>query len=134
MSKAVTLLPPQALGGLYRVKFTFYRTPEGISRAKSHKCCSYIKTGLQNSRCRGRKGEGGGNKRTELLVKQEILTSYIYVPTFGNAKSHFFCLLYNVSTLNQCRNLSCGTVACKHFDSYQGYPNYRWNIIRYAKG
>jgi hypothetical protein len=34
-------------------------------------------------------------------------------------------LLHNVSTLNQCRKLSCGKVVCKHFASYQGYPNYR---------
>jgi hypothetical protein len=26
----------------------------------------------------------------ELLVKPEILTSYIYVPTFGNAESRLF--------------------------------------------
>jgi hypothetical protein len=45
----------------------------------------------------------------ELPVKPQILTSYIY-------KS------------------SCGTVVCKHFASYQGYPNYRWDLIRYAKG
>jgi hypothetical protein len=23
---------------------------------------------------------------------------------------------------------------CKHFASYQGYHNYKWNLIRYAKG
>jgi hypothetical protein len=45
----------------------------------------------------------------ELPVKPEILTSYI-------------------------PKLSCGTVVCKHFASYQGYPNYRWDLIRYAKG
>jgi hypothetical protein len=45
----------------------------------------------------------------ELLVKPEILTSYIY-------------------------KLSCGTVVCKNFASYEGYPNYRWDLIRYAKG
>jgi hypothetical protein len=39
-----------------------------------------------------------------------------------------FCFLHNVSTLNQCRKLSCGTVVCKHFVSYQGYPNYRWDL------
>jgi hypothetical protein len=22
----------------------------------------------------------------------------------------------------------------KHFANYQGYPNYRWDLIRYAKG
>jgi hypothetical protein len=25
-------------------------------------------------------------------------------------------------------------VVCKHFASYQGYPNYRWDLIRYGKG
>jgi hypothetical protein len=30
--------------------------------------------------------------------------------------------------------LSCATVVCKKFASYQGYPNYRWDLIRYAKG
>jgi hypothetical protein len=45
----------------------------------------------------------------ELPVKPEILTSYIY-------------------------KLSCGTVVYKHFASYQDYPNYRWDLIRYAKG
>jgi hypothetical protein len=49
-------------------------------------------------------------------------------------KAISFYLLYNVSTLNQCRKLSCGTVVCKHFTSYQCYPNYRWDLIRYAKG
>jgi hypothetical protein len=68
----------------------------------------------------------------ELLVKPEILTSYIYGPTFGNAETNLY-LLHNVSTLNQCRKLSCLTVVWKHFDSYQGYPNYRWDLIRYAK-
>jgi hypothetical protein len=45
-----------------------------------------------------------------------------------------FYLLHNVSTLNQCRKLSCGTVVCKHFVNYQGYANYRWDLIWYAKG
>jgi hypothetical protein len=45
----------------------------------------------------------------ELLVKPEILTSYVY-------------------------KLSCVTVVCKNLASYQGYPNYRWDLIRYAKG
>jgi hypothetical protein len=49
-------------------------------------------------------------------------------------KAVSFYLLQNVSTLNQCRKLSCGTLVCKHFVSYQGYPNYGWNLIRYAKG
>jgi hypothetical protein len=45
----------------------------------------------------------------ELPVKPEILTSYIY-------------------------KLFCGTVVRTHFASYQGYPNYRLDLIRYAKG
>jgi hypothetical protein len=40
-------------------------------------------------------------------------------------KAVSFYLLHNVSTLNQCRKLSRGTFVCKHFASYQGYPNYR---------
>jgi hypothetical protein len=44
-------------------------------------------------------------------------------------KAVSFYLLHNVLTLNQCRKLSCGTVVCKHFDSYQGYPNYKWDLI-----
>jgi hypothetical protein len=54
----------------------------------------------------------------------------IYGPTFGNAETVSFYLLHNVSTLNQCRKLSYGTVVCRHFASYQGYPNYRWGLIR----
>jgi hypothetical protein len=71
----------------------------------------------------------------ELLVKSEILTSYeyIYGPMFGNAERRLY-FLHNLATLNQCRKLFCGTVVCKHFVNYQGYPNYRWDLIRYAKG
>jgi hypothetical protein len=49
-------------------------------------------------------------------------------------KAVSFYLLHNVSTLNQCRKLSCGTVVYKYFVSYQGYPNYRSELIRYTKG
>jgi hypothetical protein len=45
-------------------------------------------------------------------------------------KAVSFYLLHNVSTLNQCRNLSCGTVVCKHFVRYQEYPNYKRDLIR----
>jgi hypothetical protein len=41
-----------------------------------------------------------------------------------------FYLLLNVSTFNQCRKLSCVTVVCKHFASYQEYPNYKWDLTR----
>jgi hypothetical protein len=61
----------------------------------------------------------------EILVKPEILTSFMYGLKFGNA----FYLLHNVSTLNQCRKFSCVTVVCKHSASYQGYPNYKWDLI-----
>jgi hypothetical protein len=44
-------------------------------------------------------------------------------------KAVSFYLLHNISTLNQCRKLSCGTTVCKNFASYQGYPNYRWDLI-----
>ena len=53
----------------------------------------------------------------ELLVKPEMLTSYIYGPTFRNAETVSFYLLHNVSTLNQCREVSCVTFVCKHFAS-----------------
>jgi hypothetical protein len=45
-------------------------------------------------------------------------------------KAISFYLLHNVSTLNQCRKLSCVTVVSKHFASYQGYPNYKWDLLR----
>jgi hypothetical protein len=69
----------------------------------------------------------------ELLVKPDILTSYIlYMDVrLATLKAISFYLLHNFST--ECRKLSCGTVVCKHFASYQGYPNYRWDLIRYAK-
>jgi hypothetical protein len=43
-------------------------------------------------------------------------------------KAVSFDLKHNVSTLNQCRKLSCSTVVCKHFASYQGYLNYSWDL------
>ena len=41
----------------------------------------------------------------ELLVKPEMLTSYIYGPTLGNAETVSFYLLHSDSTLNQCREV-----------------------------
>jgi hypothetical protein len=49
-------------------------------------------------------------------------------------KGVYFYLLHSVSTLSQRRKLSCGTVVCKHFDSYQGYPNYRWDFNSVVEG
>jgi hypothetical protein len=68
----------------------------------------------------------------ELLVKPEILTSCrVYTDLLlATLEAVSFYLLLNVSTLNQCRKVSCGTFVCKHFASYQGYPNYRWDLIR----
>jgi hypothetical protein len=67
----------------------------------------------------------------ELLVKSEILYMDLRLAML---KAVSFYLLHNVSTLNQCRKLACGTVVCKHFAVNQGYPNYRWDLIWYAKG
>jgi hypothetical protein len=68
-------------------------------------------------------------------LKPEILTFYIYMYLrLAMLKAISFDLLHNLSTLNQCRKFSCVTVVCKHFASYQGYPNYRWDLIQYAKG
>ena len=38
-------------------------------------------------------------------------------------KAVSFYLLHNISTLNRCKVLFGVTVVCKHFASYQGYPN-----------
>jgi hypothetical protein len=65
----------------------------------------------------------------ELLVKPEILTSYIYGPTSGNAESRLFLFAARFNTESM-QKLSRGTVVCKHLASYQGYPNYKWDLIR----
>jgi surface polysaccharide O-acyltransferase-like enzyme len=44
-----------------------------------------------------------------------------------------FYSLHNVSTLNQCRKFSCVTVVCKHFASYQCYPNYKWDLTLWRR-
>jgi hypothetical protein len=66
----------------------------------------------------------------ELLVKPEMLTLYIYGLSLATLKAVCFYLLQNVLTLNQCKKLSCVTVVCKHFASYEDYPNYKWDLIR----
>jgi hypothetical protein len=65
----------------------------------------------------------------EILVLPEMLMSYMYELTFGNAESHLFLLAAQCLTLNQWRKFSFVTVVCKHFASYQGYPNYKWDLI-----
>ena len=52
----------------------------------------------------------------ELLVKPEMLTSYIWTYVWQRETVSFY-LLHNVSTLNQCREVSCVTFVCKHFAS-----------------
>jgi hypothetical protein len=67
----------------------------------------------------------------ELLAKPEILMSCIYMDLrLATLKAVSFYLLHNVSKLNQCRELSCVTVVCKHFASYQDYPDYKSDLIR----
>jgi hypothetical protein len=67
----------------------------------------------------------------ELLVKPEISIPYIYVDLrLTTLKDVSFYFLHNVSTLNQCRKFSYGKVVCKHFASYQDYPNYKLDLIR----
>jgi hypothetical protein len=68
----------------------------------------------------------------ELLVKPDILTIYIDL-RLATLKAVSFYLLHNVSTLNQRRKFSCVTVLCKHFVSYQDYPNYKWDLIQQPK-
>jgi hypothetical protein len=65
----------------------------------------------------------------EILVKPEILTSYIYMDLrLTTLRVVSFYLLHNVSTLHKCRKLCCGIVVCKHFANYQVYTNYRWDL------
>jgi hypothetical protein len=60
---------------------------------------------------------------------------FIYMDLrLAKLKAVSFYSLHNASTLNQCRKFSCGTVVCKHFASYQGNPNNKWDLIRYTKG
>jgi hypothetical protein len=66
----------------------------------------------------------------ELLVKLEILMSYIYGPTFGNAESRLFLFAAQCFNIELMHKVSCVTVVCKHFTSYQDYPNYKWDLIR----
>jgi hypothetical protein len=66
----------------------------------------------------------------ELLVKPEILTSYISGRTFGNAESRLFLFDAQCFNIESIRKFSCVTIVCKHFASYQDYPNYKWDLIR----
>jgi hypothetical protein len=54
---------------------------------------------------------------------------YIYIWTYvwqrWKPSLSICCTMFQ---LNQCRKFSCVTVVCKYFASYQGYPNYRWDL------
>jgi hypothetical protein len=56
-----------------------------------------------------------------------IINKWTYV--WQCLKAITFYLLHNVSTLNECRKFSCVTLVCKHFASYQDYPNYKLDLI-----
>jgi hypothetical protein len=67
----------------------------------------------------------------ELLVKAEILRSYIYMDLrLATLKAVSFYLLHNVTTVNECRKFSCVTAVCEHFASYQDHPTSKWDLIR----
>jgi hypothetical protein len=67
----------------------------------------------------------------ELIVKPEILTSYIHMDLrLAELKAVSFYILQNDSTLHQCRKFSCATVVSKHFASYQDYSNNKLDLIR----
>jgi hypothetical protein len=55
---------------------------------------------------------------------------YIYAPTFGKAESRLFLFAAQYFNIESMQKFSCVTVVCKHFASYQDYPNYRWDLIR----
>jgi hypothetical protein len=56
----------------------------------------------------------------ELVAKPEILTSYIYGPTFDNAESRLFLFAAQCFNIESMQKFSCITVARKH---NQDYPN-----------
>jgi hypothetical protein len=66
----------------------------------------------------------------QLLIKPEILTSSIDGPTFGKAESRFFLCTAQCFNVESMQKFPCVTVVCKYFASYQGYPNYKWDLIR----
>jgi hypothetical protein len=55
---------------------------------------------------------------------------YVYGPTFGKAESYLFLFAAQCFNIESMRKV----MLCKYFASYQGYPNYRWDLIWYAKG
>jgi hypothetical protein len=62
-----------------------------------------------------------------------IYTQYIYGPTFGKAESRLFLFAaqcFNTESMQKV--ILWHSCVCKQFASYQGYPNYRWDLIWYA--
>jgi hypothetical protein len=79
------------------------------------------------------------HERIKFVNRDPTVYIYIYMDLcLATLKVVSFYLLHGVSTLNQCRKLSCGTTVPQDnflcFASYQGYPNNRWDLIWYAKG
>jgi hypothetical protein len=67
----------------------------------------------------------------ELLVKPEnLMYIRVYGSTFGNAESRLFLFAAQCFSIESMQKVSCGTVVCKLFANYQGYPNYRRDLIR----
>jgi hypothetical protein len=70
----------------------------------------------------------------ELLVKPEILTSYIYGAT---CKARNFNIVYIYGPTFGSAEIRLFQFAAQRFNTesmQKGYPNYRWDLIRYVKG
>jgi hypothetical protein len=81
----------------------------------------------------GKIGSNGIYASDSVEERSETDLYYIYIYMdlrLATLKAVSLYFLHNVSTLNQCRTFSCGTVVCKHFGSYQDHPNYKWDLIR----
>jgi hypothetical protein len=55
---------------------------------------------------------------------------YIWTYVWQRWKPSIFICCTMFQPWSQCRKLCCNTVVCKHLASYQGYLNYRWDLIR----
>jgi hypothetical protein len=65
----------------------------------------------------------------ELLLKPEILTSYVYGPTFGNAESRLFLFAAHCFNTESMQKVILWQSCVYTLRSYQGYPKYRWDLI-----
>jgi hypothetical protein len=66
----------------------------------------------------------------ELLVKPEILTFCVCVCIYVCVCVCVYIYIGYIDLRLAMQKVSCVTVVCKHFASYQGYPNYGWNLIQ----